>query len=180
MRKEKVIGIDYIYLNEIKKSGNKKFEIKVWDTSGAERFRAINFSHIRGAACAFIVYDIKKRSTFEDASYWINLIQLSANDEITKVLIGNDCNPELERAVSYEEGIQLAKYCGLLFSEVSAKTGLNIDKIFNLSLNVIAKKIDEGYYNLKDKYCCIKEYKKIEEDKGKSQESEKKSECFII
>ena len=175
----KAIGTDCIYLNEIKKSGNKKFEIQVWDSSGAERYIAINVSHIRGAACAFIVYDIKKISTFENASYWIELIK-HANDETTKVLIGNDCNPELERAVSYEEGIQLAKYYRLSFSEVSDKTGLNIDKIFNLSLNVIAKKIDEGYYNLKDKYCCIKEYKKIEEDKGKSQESEKNSECFII
>ena len=58
---EATIGVEFMYVNikEIdKEDSNKTMSIQIWDTSGAERYKAITTTHIRGADGAYIVYDI--------------------------------------------------------------------------------------------------------------------------
>ncbi len=58
---EATIGVEFMYLKikEIDKDDpNKTLSIQIWDTSGAERYRAITTSHIRGADGAYLVYDV--------------------------------------------------------------------------------------------------------------------------
>ena len=46
-------------------------------------------------------------------------------------LVGNKNDLEVEREISKEEGVQLSKKYGVMFSECSAKTGENVDFIFD-------------------------------------------------
>ena len=68
---------------------------------------------------------------------------------------------DLEREVSTEEGQKLAEELGVPFIETSAKSGLNIDEIFN----DIVERIHKAFGNIKkptknisyqapDKKCC--------------------------
>jgi GTPase SAR1 family protein len=53
-----------------------------------------------------------------------------ANAGVCKILVGNKCDLEENRKVSYEEGLELAKHYEIPFLETSAKNALNVDTSF--------------------------------------------------
>jgi Ras-related protein Rab-8A len=57
-------------------------------------------------------------------------------------LIGNKCDWEEKRAVSTEQGQQLADELGIPFLEVSAKNNINIEKAFYSLASDIKKGMD--------------------------------------
>mmetsp|Transcript_9567 Transcript_9567/g.16782 ORF Transcript_9567/g.16782 Transcript_9567/m.16782 type:complete len:217 (-) Transcript_9567:55-705(-) len=124
------IGIDFkiktITLDE------KVIKLQIWDTAGQERFRTITTSYFRGAQGILLVYDVTDRGSFENIQNWVGQIKNHAENNISKVLIGNksDVDPS-ERAVTYEEGENLAKQYGIdHFYEASAKKDINVKKAF--------------------------------------------------
>lgn len=58
------------------------------------------------------------------------------------MLIGNKCDWEEKRAVSTEQGQQLANELGIPFLEVSAKNNINVDKAFYSLASDIKKVMD--------------------------------------
>lgn len=58
------------------------------------------------------------------------------------MLIGNKCDWEEKRAVSTEQGQQLANELGIPFLEVSAKNNINVDKAFYTLASEIKKVMD--------------------------------------
>ena len=73
------------------------------------------------------------------------------------VLVGNKSDLDDRRQVNTEEGQELADKYGLRFYETSAKTGDNVEAIFLDSADEIAKKIDQGFYDLENDTCGIKQ-----------------------
>ena len=73
------------------------------------------------------------------------------------VLIGNKSDLADKRQVSTEEGRELAEKYEMKFYETSAKTGENVNDIFNDSVDEIAKKMDQNYYDLENDMCGIKQ-----------------------
>ena len=76
---------------------------------------------------------------------------------VLMILVGNKTDLEDKREVSYDEGSIYAQKNGMLFFECSAKTGQNIDKIFNESTREIDKRIKDGFYDLSNENCIIKQ-----------------------
>lgn len=112
--------------------------LKIWDTAGQERYMTLTKQYFQGLEGLLLVYDVTTRETFEKIQFWIKNIQ--ENLDITSVkinLAANKVDKEKERKVSTEEGQELAKSLGIDYFEVSAKTGLNIEAIFQ----DLAKKI---------------------------------------
>ena len=72
------------------------------------------------------------------------------------VLVGNKSDLNESRKVSFQEGQEMAKNNHLMFFETSAKTGENVDKIFEDSAKEISNKINQGYYDLESDVCGIK------------------------
>ena len=66
---------------------------------------------------------------------------------------------EDKREVTSEEGKLLAEKYELQFLEVSAKTGLNIERLFYSITEEVSKRIDEGFYYLNDRYVYPDEVK---------------------
>ncbi len=75
---------------------------------------------------------------------------------ILTVLVGNKADLSEKREVSTEEGRDLATRNKMMFFECSAKTGFNIDEVFQESAKSIAQRIKENYYDLTSEICGIK------------------------
>ena len=135
---------------------SKMFRIQIWDTAGQENFRSITRAYYKNSVCALVVYDISSRDSFNNVMSWIGDCRNQSPKTIFIVLVGNKCDLEDKRQVTYEEGKELADKNELLFFESSAKDGINVDDIFINSAKEISKKIEQGYYDLESDSCGIK------------------------
>jgi small GTP-binding protein len=143
---EATIGVEFMYVNikDIdKEDPNKTMSIQIWDTSGAERYKAITTTHIRGADGAYIVYDISDESSFNHLLYWYNYIKDAADEDIIIYLIGNksDLIYEEGRSVKKKDAMEFAnKYKLHGYAECSAKNNENIQETFKKFYNLIYNK----------------------------------------
>ncbi len=135
---------------------NKTYRIQIWDTAGQENFRSITRAYYKNSACALVVYDISNRESFDNINTWIEDCKSQSPQTIFMVLVGNKNDLEDKRAVTIEEGKELAEKNKMMFFETSAKTGTNVDEIFLRSAETIAKKIEDNYYDLENESCGIK------------------------
>ncbi len=143
---EATIGVEFMYINikNIDKDDPRKtMSIQIWDTSGAERYKAITTTHIRGADGAYIVYDISNENSFNHLNYWYNCIKDAADNDIIIFLIGNksDLIYEEGRDVKKKDAIDFAnKYKLQGYAECSAKNNENILETFKDFYNMIYNK----------------------------------------
>ena len=135
---------------------DKIYRIQLWDTAGQETFRSITRNYYQNSACAIIVYDITCEDSFKSVNTWIEDCLNNCSKTIYMILVGNKSDLEERRVVSKEKGEELAIKYGIKFYETSAKEGINVKNVFINSIDEIAKKIDEGYYDLDDEECGIK------------------------
>ncbi|XP_073115012.1 ras-related protein RIC1 isoform X2 [Elaeis guineensis] len=104
--------------------------VDFWDTAGQERFRTITSSYYRGAHGIIVVYDVTDQESFNNVKQWLSEIDRYASDNVNKLLVGNKCDLDANRVVSYETGKAFADEIGIPFLETSAKDATNVEKAF--------------------------------------------------
>ncbi|CAN1196851.1 Ras-related protein RABC2a [Linum perenne] len=119
------IGVDF-KIKHLTVAG-KKLKLTIWDT----------------------VYDVTQRETFTNLSdVWAKEVDLyCTNQDCVKILVGNKVDKDSERAVTREEGLELAKEHGCLFLECSAKTRENVEQCFEelaLKIMEVPSLLEEG------------------------------------
>lgn len=135
---------------------DKIYRVQVWDTAGQENFRSITRAYYKNSVCALIVYDITRRDSFEHVQNWVEDCKTQTPKTVLLVLVGNKTDLESERKVSVEEGKQMAEKNGMLFYETCAKNGKGVCEMFDNTVNEIARRIEDGFYDLKNDNCGIK------------------------
>jgi small GTP-binding protein len=154
------IGLDY-RLKTMKLQNGQDVKLQIWDTAGQDRFRSITKNYYKGSNGIILIYDVTSLKTFENVKSWVSQIHEEISDKVVIYLVGNKVDMEEERKVTTEEGQKLAEELGVPFIETSAKSGLNIDEIFN----DIVERIHKAFGNIKkptknisyqapDKKCC--------------------------
>ena len=154
------LTIDDEYYNKFIYIDDKRYLFRLWDRTGDKQFYSDSQNIIfKGCNCLFLVYDISSKESLEHIPDFIEKYKKLCPKEVLMVLVGNKCDLENEREVSTEEGQKYAKENGMLFFETSAKTGNNVEELFQESINEIHKII-----------------KNKEKENGKNDFSESKSE----
>lgn len=105
--------------------------------------RSVTRSYFRNSAGSLLVFDIGNRESFDHIKKWHSEVREHVQPHtIMFVLVGqkSDLEAEGQRVVSREEAEELAEELGATYSEVSAKTGLNVSDTFQL----LAQRIYQG------------------------------------
>ena len=125
------LGIDFFTL-EIKSSKNIKYKLKIFDTAGQEQYHSLALNIFKKCKGLILVYSIDDIKSFENAkNEWIkNINDIFDISKIPILLVGNKIDLNEERIISEEEGRKIADDNKFLFYETSAKTGENVEKIF--------------------------------------------------
>jgi small GTP-binding protein len=149
------IGVDFKILSV--KYNKKLAKIQIWDTCGSERFKSLTTSFIKTCAVFIMIFDLTNRKSFENISYWLNLILDNTRPKVL-CLVGNKSdlvdNDESNESISEEEINQLCEKFGMSYIRTSAKENKNIEEMFqSVSINL---------FNEAEKSVIQKEAEKIE------------------
>ena len=120
------------------KNNDKFINIHCIDTQGSSDFSQDTGTLFIQNTNAFIyVFDISSRESFYNLNNYYEIIKLALTDSEKMItekmvyLVGNKCDLVINRKISEAEGrLEATKY-NAKYIEVSAKTGMNIDKLFN-------------------------------------------------
>ena len=121
-------------------------KIQLWDTAGQERFHTITKNYYKTAHAIILIFDVTEKATYQNVKNWVEQIREEVSSKVVTVLVGNKIDDVENRKINKEEGEEMAKECGISYFECSAKTGENIDPIFN----DLIKKTIENYKVLED------------------------------
>jgi len=118
----------------------------IFDLAGQSFFKRVRRDYYRGANCAFIVYDVTRRDTFNDAiDFWLKDAQKELGN-IPFVLIGNKIDMEEDRVIRKEEGMEKAKELKSFFIETSALNNINVQDTFKIiGIGLFFKHIEENF-----------------------------------
>ncbi|MFX0075732.1 MAG: GTP-binding protein [Candidatus Hermodarchaeota archaeon] len=116
----------------------------IYDLAGQSFFKRVRRDYYTGANCAFIMYDVTRKDTFEEATeFWLKDAQKELGN-IPFILIGNKIDLEEDREVSQEEGLNKAKELKSIFTEISALHNVNVQDTFKLvGIGLFFKHIEE-------------------------------------
>lgn len=109
---------------------NRMCFVEVIDTAGQEEYVALRDQWIREGQGFLLVYSIASRVTFERLEVFRQSILRVKRPRPVFILVGNKCDRSQDREVTREEGIEMARYFGCDFLETSAKTAVNVERLF--------------------------------------------------
>jgi len=122
------IGVDFRFRTVT--IDEKIVKLQIWDTAGQERFRTITSAYYRGADGIIMVYDVTSSESFDHVEEWLSEVDRYANENTSKLLIGNKADLIEEKQVTKETAQAFADKLSIPFLETSAKTATNVDTAF--------------------------------------------------
>jgi len=129
--------IDDSYRKEIKLDNGATVLLDILDSAGSDVFPIMRQQWMESSRCGIFMYSITSRSSFEELPNFLKIWETAHQDipDLNKplMIVGNKIDLEDQREVSTEEGKKYADSIGANFLETSAKTPLNIDKMFQQS-----------------------------------------------
>lgn len=107
---------------------DKTVRLILWDIGGDEKFATIRTLYFKGSDGALGVYAVDSTQSLLKIPGWIGSIKKSVKRQIPVILVGNKI--DLDRNVDSSEAEALAERLNASYFETSAKTGDNVEKVF--------------------------------------------------
>ena len=110
---------------------DKTIKLQIWDTAGQERFNTLTTGFFKGSDGIILCYSVIDQNSFDCVSKWMTQIKNLSPSDVKVVLVANKSDCQSERVISTQLGAAIAQQYGVPFYECSAKTGENVNDIFN-------------------------------------------------
>ena len=136
------INIDF-FSKSIKIDKNLYTNLKIYDTAGQEKYRALIKQYYQGTDGIILVFDLTKENSFNKLKSWIN--EVSDNTEKAQIILVGNKADLIERKIDEETAENFAKQRDIKYIETSAKEGTNILLLFEeLALDINKKKQNDS------------------------------------
>ena len=132
---------------KILKIKNKELVLKLIDTGGQEKYRAIAASYFRRADVILFVFDLNNSGSFESIQYWLDFFEENntGTNIKNKFLIGN--KNDLEQKVDQDLIDKLTEKNKILYMSTSAKTKHQIEQLFEYIGGELCKLLENNTKN---------------------------------
>ena len=108
-----------------------RLDLKIWDTCGEEKFRAITRQYYRDVNGVLLVFDLTNSLSFDQLNSWLQDLENCGEKDLSIIIIGNKCDLTIKREVDASKIKNFLKDKeDLLYSETSALTGEGIVDAF--------------------------------------------------
>ena len=132
---------------KILKIKNKELVLKLIDTGGQEKYRAIAASYFRRADVILFVFDLNNSGSFDSIQYWLDFFEENntGTNIKNKFLIGN--KNDLEQKVDQDLIDKLTEKNNILYMSTSAKTKHQIEQLFEYIGGELCKLLENNTKN---------------------------------
>ena len=131
------LGVD-IMAKDIEINGYR-VKLQIWDFGGEERFRVFLPVYARGSSGGVFMYDTTRKNSLDKIRDWISIFKKDLTKEESQIhvlAVGGKKDLTKERAINLENAKNLASNLNIYdVIECSAKTGENVDSIFQSITN---------------------------------------------
>ena len=110
---------------------NNKIILSIWDIAGQDRFRNFRNIFYKGSSGALIIFDLTRRTSFDNLSKWINELKEYTNENVPFIIIGNKSDLIEMTTVKKTDIMKFIEKNKFNYIETSAKTGNGVDNAFN-------------------------------------------------
>ena len=117
-------------VRKIKEVNGIKFEIKLWDTAGQEKYKSLTKLYIKEAKIVILVYSIDNEESFNELDDWLNLIRSMNDEEVLYGICANKSDLASENTIPDKKRKEYAKKINAEWASTSAIiNGKGIDTI---------------------------------------------------
>ncbi len=121
---------------------NYSVKYQIWDLAGQPMFKNVRPRFYKGCFGSLAIFDVTRKDTFQNLTSWIEeLYRYSGRGVVPVIILANKTDLKDEREVTIKEAKEFVEKLNEktkehsvenFFLETSAKTGLNIEKAFEL------------------------------------------------
>ena len=127
-------------------------QIDILDTAGQEDYAVIRDNYFRSGEGFLCVFSIVERESFAVMSdFREQILRVKVDVQIPMILVGNKVDLADRREVSQQEAEDLAQSWGVNYVETSAKTRVNVEKVYLALMTDISKR-KQGSEQQQDKH----------------------------
>jgi small GTP-binding protein len=124
------VGVEFL-MKEIEIEDNVSCHLQIWDIGGQERFRFMVKNYIPGARGALLLFDTTSMTSFISIDKWTQLLRLY-DKKLPIVLVATKCDlVDFSMVADYLAKLKQRKLKMINYIKTSAKTGLNVDSVFD-------------------------------------------------
>lgn len=124
-------GHECLHFDKAFTVSNKSLKIQVWNPERLAGYRGELQYFYTGIHAVFVILDLTDIESYEQIDYYFKEIPRFTQNDIIKILVGN--KSDSEKIASFEEVQNKALGLGVVYLEISLKTGENFDLLFEIA-----------------------------------------------